>query len=103
MLATKGVVVGETTFGPGHLQKLVYSLEAREGIEGLGAEFVGHKITVFIPSTDAKAWPGNERVGFEQTVQATPESGLHLLVEKDFVCMDESVEDQSDHYANPKA
>ena len=39
-----------------------------------------------------------DRVGFEETV-----SGLHLLVEKDFTCLDSIEEDQSDNYPNPLA
>jgi len=39
-----------------------------------------------------------DRVGFENH-----DAGLHLLVEKDFVCLDEVNEDQSDNYPNPLA
>jgi hypothetical protein len=37
-----------------------------------------------------------DRVGFEDTVDQ-----LHLLVEKDFTCLDNVAEDQSDNYPNP--
>jgi len=39
-----------------------------------------------------------DKVGFENA-----DGKLHLLVEKDFVCLDEVAEDQSDNYPNPLA
>jgi hypothetical protein len=39
-----------------------------------------------------------ERIGFENNY-----GGLFLLVEKDFTCLDEVAEDQSDNYPNPLA
>jgi len=39
-----------------------------------------------------------ERVGFENHYGA-----LHLLIEKDFTCLDNVDEDQSDNYPNPLA
>ena len=38
-----------------------------------------------------------ERVGFEE--KGDP---LYLLVEKDFTCLDQVEEDQSDNYPNPQ-
>jgi len=37
-----------------------------------------------------------DRTGFENNA-----GGLQLLVEKDFTCLDNVAEDQSDNYSNP--
>jgi hypothetical protein len=39
-----------------------------------------------------------DKVGYEGT-----HGNLHLLVEKDFTCLDNVAEDQSDNYPNPLA
>ena len=45
----------------------------------------------------------SNKVGFSHIFVLNSGTKLKLLVEKDFVCMDETVEDQSDNYPNPKA
>ena len=61
-----------------------------------------NEITIFIPSTFIKDWPENEIIGLNGTMTTNNEP-LYLLIEKDFVCLDETTEDQSDNYANPNS
>jgi hypothetical protein len=49
-----------------------------------------------MPELMAKNWATTEKVGFEET-----NGPLYLLVEKDFKCLDNVAEDQSDNYPNP--
>ena len=44
----------------------------------------------------------SNKVGFSHIFVLNSGTQLNLLVEKDFVCMDETVENQSDNYPNPK-
>lgn len=99
MLAETGYLEEETHFGAG--QKFGYALAAKVGISGLQASFENGKITMFIPADFAKNWFGEERVGFENEVEVAAGVSLKLLLEKDFVCLDDSEEDQSDNYPNP--
>jgi hypothetical protein len=80
---------GETVF--------TYALMRSNG-EKLAADFRDNKITLFIPGTMADEWAGTDRVGFEDC-----NAPLYLLVEKDFKCLDNVAEDQSDNYPNPHA
>ncbi len=100
-LAENGYLEEETMFGAG--QKFGYALAAKEGISGLQASFENGKITMFIPADFAKKWFDEERVGFENEVEVAPGVSLKLLLEKDFVCLDDSEEDQSDNYPNPNS
>ena len=100
-LAETGHLAEETSFGPA--QKFGYALEAKEGISGLQANFDGGTITLFIPADAAKKWPASEQVGFENEVEVAPGVLLKLLLEKDFVCLDDSSDEQSDNYPNPNA
>lgn len=67
----------------------------------LSAEFEHGKITVFIPEIFIKDWATNNVVGFNSQIGSENPEGLNILVEKDFKCLDETEEDQSDNYENP--
>ena len=41
------------------------------------------------------------QAGFENNMDFGDGKQLFLLIEKDFVCLDETIEDQSDNYENP--
>jgi hypothetical protein len=76
---------------------LIYSLKQYSN-SNLSAIFRDNKITLFIPDILAREWISTDRVGL-----AYNEEGLELLVEKDFKCLDNVDEDQSDNYPNPQA
>lgn len=89
-----------TNFGT---KKLTYALQAKQDIETLDAEFSGDKITMFLATQKSKDWHTTNQIGFSHKAQKEDAIELSILLEKDFVCMDETVEDQSDNYPNPKA
>ena len=93
-----GYLEEQTFFGD---NTFVYALQASGNGDELTATFEGGKITVLIPGMMIDDWPGNTTVGFSSHQQLTGMNSLHLLVEKDFICLDETTEDQSDHYENP--
>jgi len=74
--------------------QLTYALQ-RGPTLNLEAEFMNDKIIVFMPYGWCDEWVETDRVGFEQKGQ------LYLLIEKDFQCIDNVAEDQSDNYPNP--
>ena len=78
-------------------QTLVYALE-QHNLNTLMATFENNKITLLMPATMAAEWELTERVGFEGT-----DNNLFILIEKDFKCLDNVAEDQSDNYPNPLA
>lgn len=70
--------------------------------EKLSASFYDNQITVYIPASKIEEWKTTEQIGFEDEMKLeSSEETLHLLVEKDFTCLDKVTEDQSDHYPNP--
>ena len=74
-----------------------YALTIAEG-EELTSVYNNNTITLNIPVVMFNELQNTNRVGFENR-----HGKLHLLVEKDFVCIDNEVEDQSDNYPNPLA
>lgn len=78
-------------------QTLTYALQ-RYSQNSILAIFEKNKITLFMPVTMANEWYLTDKVGFESL-----NNGLSLLIEKDFKCLDNVAEDQSDNYPNPLA
>lgn len=76
-------------------QKLIYALQRSEEDE-LTAAFNDQKIVLYVPACLATEWTTTDLVGFEKS-----DGPLYLLIEKDFKCLDNVAEDQSDNYPNP--
>ena len=91
-LGSSGLVESVTEFIG---RPFVYAIEQLDS-DGLAVSFVENKITVTISRAMVDDLVETGRVGFEGV------SGpVKLLVEKDFACIDNTLEDQSDNYPNP--
>ncbi|MBK7374129.1 MAG: hypothetical protein KTQ13_01515 [Ferruginibacter sp.] len=97
-IATTGYLEEETVFGN---NKFAYALQKVEEGNELSAAFDGNKMTMFVPAALTNGWPANKVVGFEASMPVAGNRSLYLLLEKDFVCLDHTTEDQSDNYENP--
>lgn len=76
---------------------LTYILQ-RTAEDTVSASFHNNIITCLVPEKIANEWANTDQVGFDHT-----DGDLHILVEKDFTCLDNVDEDQSDNYPNPLA
>ena len=84
--------IGDTLTFP---NATVFSYELMSAVvECLEATFSEGKITVSIPLSILSDWVNSEQVGIE----ATLDSGLFVLIEKDFPCKDRPTEDKSDTF-----
>jgi 3-methyladenine DNA glycosylase Mpg len=93
-LVSTGYLEDSVEFGA---QKLVYALKIVNN-DTLATVFENNTITLLMPGAMIDALANTSRVGFENTAGA-----LYMLVEKDFTCLDNVAEDQSDNYPNPLA
>ena len=93
-LAQNGSINEQTDFVG---KSLIYALITTQG-GVITAEFINNTITLFLPKIMVHKLVETEIIGFNGN------SGkLTLLVEKDFTCLDNVEEDQSDNYPNPLA
>ncbi|REC45476.1 DUF7009 family protein [Chryseobacterium pennipullorum] len=91
-LNEKGIVSSVTQFVD---RPFIYMIE-RVNDDVLSAAFIENRMVMRIPEAMVNALVSTDTVGFEG------QTGLvKLLVEKDFVCIDNTMEDQSDNYPNP--
>lgn len=98
--AQNGVIEDATTFVE---QSFRYRMVISTSHEELSADFDNNTITVYVPEKLSDTWTTSDMVGFENKMNLGNDRFLFLLVEKDFVCLDNTFEDQSDNYPNPNA
>ena len=100
--AEEGYIESSTAFVS---NVFTYALQSRPDEYGheLSADFKDGVVTMYMPEKMAREWVESERVGFDTWMDVDNGEKLYLLLEKDFKCLDETVEDQSDNYENPLA
>lgn len=99
-LSKIGYYENSTDFGD---QRFIYAVKAIDDVQELDVDFKNNVITLYLNKAKSLTWPENKKVGFSNVIKTKNGTEISLLLEKDFVCMDETVEDQSDNYPNPKA
>lgn len=97
-LAATGSIWASASFPEG---PFTYGLCAAPDISDLRASRKEGKIVLYIPQAWTLQWPESSKVGFESQI-AFDGNTLHILIEKDFVCLDRNLAEQSDQYPNPK-
>ncbi|KUY26383.1 DUF7009 family protein [Elizabethkingia ursingii] len=91
-LGENGIVSSLTQFAD---RPFIYMVKRTNDTE-LSADFIENRIVMKMPEAMVEELVMTDRIGFDS------ESGIvKLLIEKDFVCIDNTVEDQSDNYPNP--
>jgi hypothetical protein len=94
---TNGIIEEKTEIGN---NVLVYALE-KSDTRSLAATFHNGRITMLVPGDMAHDWVTSDTVGYNNNMDLGNGKSLFLLLEKDFKCIDNAMEDQSDNYENP--
>ncbi len=89
----------KTQFNEAHF---VYAVKASKDHDNLHASFFDQGIILFVPKNSLSDWNTNDQVGFYHTQILDNGQKLDLTLEKDFVCLDDRAEDESDNYPNPR-
>ena len=71
-----------------------YQLLTDNYVDRIYAEVSPDGITVFVPLSIAHDWVRSDDVSIEETLQ----SGMYILIEKDFPCKDRTEEDKNDTF-----
>ena len=87
-----------TSFGSNRFGYLVKPVSRGDN---LYADYENGIINMYVPVKLLKEWPESTVTGFESHMKINDTEHLHLLLEKDFKCIDEVSEDQSDFFDNP--
>jgi hypothetical protein len=93
-----GLVEDAVTFGPGADQQLLYAVEIGNAKPGSPSVcYTTGRVAVHLHRHDAESWAGSDLVGFD-----SESSGVRVLLEKDFACIDRPAgEEPDDTWAFP--
>ena len=80
----------------------IYAVRVSE-TEQLDIHFSNNKITLEISNALIENWETNNRVGFSHSVATSNGKTIDVLLEKDFTCLEDRGEDESNNYPNPKS
>ena len=100
-LSIQGIVTEETHIDPKTVFR--YSLKSNTEINNLEVSYKNDHLQINMPGRNAEEWVNNSKVGYSNIIEIDSKTKLELLIEKDFQCLDETSEDQTDNYPNPLA
>jgi hypothetical protein len=69
----------------------------------ISVNYKQNDITVGIPMHSSEKWFNTDLVGIEENVETEKGHFVHILIEKDFACLDAPQEENDGAYLNPKA
>ncbi|MEL6718483.1 MAG: hypothetical protein AAFP82_07190 [Bacteroidota bacterium] len=75
-----------------------FALEISKEDKVLDAILKNNRLVLSLPKTEAEKWITTNQVSIETFIQINDEEQLHLLIEKDFPCLDREEEDKSDTF-----
>lgn len=99
-LENRGHVLETTQFPNGDF--FDYSI-VMEPVTYMRAFVLENGIQVVLPEEAARTWAGSDQVGIDMALELPAGGQLAVLVEKDFTCLAERGEDESNLYPNPRA
>lgn len=98
-LALNEEIFETTNFGK---TKFSYGVVLNTSIDDLQIKYHENFMILEVPYKKGKSWHTNAIIGFNHVQKTASADEIMLLLEKDFTCLDNTLEDQSDNYPNPK-
>ncbi len=95
-LATGQRITEQVGFGQGVV--FTFSLDITTSKKQVAASFLNNNLIVKLPKAIAKEWINSNQVGIEVKHPIEKDQNLHILIEKDFPCLDREEEDKSDTF-----
>ena len=95
-LQQKRIVAESVRFPMGVIFK--FALNIDKNVDEVNATLEGNYLVVSIPEASAAEWMNSNKVGIETHLDLPNQEQLHLLIEKDFPCLDRPEEDKSDTF-----
>lgn len=88
--------------GPSPQDGFLYALHATAA-GAVSVNYLGNSLHVQVPQHEVAALAFTDMVGLSARISISPGTDLHVLIEKDFTCLDSrDGEDELDCYPNPQ-
>lgn len=101
-LKGSGRIDASVRLGPGKEDILEYSVELSQA-DSPEIIYSAGVIRLLIPEKAGLQWANTNEVGIYASQGFNDGETLKILLEKDFKCLDDTFEDQSDMFPNPKS
>ena len=75
-----------------------FALKIASSDQVIDAHLANNNLTLSISKATATQWINTKQVGIETKIDLPNDEQLHLLIEKDFPCLDRPEEDKSDTF-----
>ncbi len=92
--------IEEKTNFPNH--DLIYAVRV-SNTKNLEVDFANDQISLQISEELLQGWDTNNRVGYSHSLSTSSGRTIDILLEKDFTCLEDRGEDESNNYPNPKS
>ena len=79
-------------------QAFIYALSIHEAVNEVNPIYYENNIEIQISTTRAEQWISSNEIGIECSIELNDGNHLHILIEKDFPCLDRPTEDKSDTF-----
>lgn len=99
-LTENNIVEEKTYFGPTEESVFIYSLEKKDTNE-IRAALSNNHMRIYVPGKTADDWSNSNDISLENHMSLGHGLALKILIEKDFKCLTERGEDESDLFPNP--
>lgn len=90
-------------FTPEAYAKLTYALQREPSLSRPTVQYTENRVAILLPGDQANAWGTTDQVGIAEDISLGNLGSLAILIEKDFACLDRSLEDNEDTFPNPNA
>jgi len=77
---------------------LTFALQISDAVQHVSANFTNNNLVISLPKAKAIEWMNSNVVGIEVNNVVADDQNLHILIEKDFPCLDRPEEDKSDTF-----
>ena len=91
-------LIAETVKFPMSTTVFSFALAIDSEAQDLTAQMSGSDLQISLPSKIAQDWMNTNQVGIENDLNLSDDEKLHVLIEKDFPCLDRPNEDKSDTF-----
>jgi hypothetical protein len=102
-LVKLGQVQETIIMGDGPDDQLVYTLESSPKVFAPQVSLKKNHVLVEVPRDTAVHWATSDAVGIETRISIGGGREVHVLVEKDFACLNDNEEQNRDAFPNPLA
>jgi hypothetical protein len=102
-LAETGSVEEKIIFGTGSGDVLHYIVESSDDVAKTCATLRNNCVRVQVPTKQVRQWAESDGIGIEGAVLLGENGQLHVLIEKDFACLNGPEEQNVDTFPHPLA